>query len=267
MVILFFGDVFGKIGRKALVQVLPKLKKKYKADFTIANGENLAHGSSMTPSTLKELLEGGVDVVTGGNHTWEKPEVKDLFANQEIPIVRPYNYPPGTPGKGFRVVHNGQKSLVVLNFQGRVFMRELCDCPFRGLNQALEELNKAKLSEIPSLVDFHGEATSEKVAFGWHAAGRVSAVVGSHTQVQTGDERILEGGTAYITDAGMSGVKDGVIGLERGPIIEQYLTGLPKHASIPEKGTAMVEGVAITINEKTARATAIERIRETVEVA
>lgn len=267
MVILFFGDVFGKIGRKALGQVLPKLKKKYQPDFVIANGENLAHGSSMTPSTLKELLDAGIDVVTGGNHTWEKPEVHALFADKEIPIVRPYNYPPGTSGSGWRVVHNGQKSLVVLNFQGRVFMRELTDCPFRGLDQALNELNEAKLTHIPSLVDFHGEATSEKVAFGWHAAGRISAVVGSHTQVQTGDERILEGGTAYITDAGMSGVRDGVIGLERGPIIEQYLTGLPKRAPIPEKGVASVEGVAITIDDQTAQAIAIERIRETVQVA
>lgn len=260
MNLLFIGDVIGRPGRAAIQARLPGLVSRYQVDLTIANAENAAGGLGVTPTVAEELLGAGVDVLTTGNHVWRHREFAD-FAQSERRILRPANYPPGAPGQGaevFETAHSGP--VAVLNLVGRVFMEPL-DCPFRAADREIEAL-RGRTNLI--VVDIHAEATSEKVALGWHLDGRVSAAIGTHTHVQTADERVLPGGTAYITDVGMTGPRDSVIGIRREPVIERFLTGLPTRFEVAT-GPVILNGVAVTIDAETGTARSIERVIELIE--
>jgi metallophosphoesterase (TIGR00282 family) len=255
MRILFVGDVCGKPGRRIVQRRLPALRREFQVDFAIANAENSAGGTGITKDTVAELFGAGLDVLTGGNHTWQKREAYELL-DGDPRLVRPANYPPGVPGLGSTVVRASAGALAVLNLQGRIFMQPLED-PFRvGRSEA------ARLREFTPfvVVDFHAEATSEKIAVGWHLDGLVSAVVGTHTHVQTADERVLPGGTAYITDVGMTGPRDGVIGMDRRAILDRFLTQLPARFEVA-KGPVQLNAVLIETDDL-GRATGIRRIYE-----
>ena len=258
MRILFVGDIVGKPGRRILAQALPSLRREHAVDFVIANGENSAGGFGITHETFEEILAAGVQVVTGGNHTWQAREVLTLL-DSDLRLLRPANYPPGTPGRGagvFRLSPARDASAVaVLNLQGRIFMDPL-DSPFRvGWEQA-ERLRQ----ETPVIVvDMHAEATSEKIALGWYLDGRVSTVVGTHTHVQTADERILPGGTAFISDVGMTGPRDSIIGMAREEVLQRFLTLLPARFDVA-KGPAQLNAVLLDIDGETGRARSVERI-------
>ncbi|MFA6255420.1 MAG: TIGR00282 family metallophosphoesterase [Patescibacteria group bacterium] len=264
MKILFFGDVIGKIGRKAIREALPEMKKEYEPDLVIANVENLAHGTGVTSKTLQELIEAGADVFTSGNHIFKKPEALDLLQAKDSVLLRPANYLPTMPGAGYKIVTVGSRSLLVVNLLGRVFMKEEFDCPFLEIDKILTEVGQKDLAGI--IVDFHGEATSEKNALGWYLDGRVSAVLGTHTHVPTADERILPQGTAYITDVGMVGATDSVIGDKKEPIIESFLTGKSHVIEIPEEGEVDVDAVLLEIDPKTRKATKFRRVDRKIKV-
>ncbi len=266
MKVLFFGDIVGKLGRRAVAAILPFWKKKYRPDIIVANAENLAHGKGVTPETIQELVDAGVHAFTSGNHIWDKPQVLDVIKEKKVVLLRPANYPSGTPGEGWQVVTVGHKSLVIVNLQGRVFMHEHIDDPFRKLDEVLQEIKKQTKNKMPVFVDFHAEATSEKNAFGWYADGRVAVVVGTHTQVRSGDARLLLKGTAYQTDVGMSGARDGVIGVDREIIIKKFLTQRPAVHQIPEKGWAQVCATLIELDPKTKLAKKIIPLYNEVEV-
>lgn len=236
----------GKVGRRAVRQVLPELKAELKPDLTIANAENAAHGKGITPKTLRELMEAGVDFMTSGNHVWDRQEAFDCFNDPELSgkLIRPANWPGDVPGQGSKMLTVGTKNVLVINLLGRVFGKNLVDDPFR----AFDELLKTAIAPKPDLVlvDFHAEATSEKQAFGWHAAGRVGAVWGTHTHVPTADARLLaDTGTAYITDIGMCGYRDGIIGVSRESALPHYFRGLPMKMEVPEAGEATVNTILI----------------------
>ncbi len=256
MRILFIGDIVGKAGRQAIDGVLEKVVADYKIEFTIANGENAAGGMGITPSIAIEFLDQGVDVLTSGNHIWAKKEIVP-FLEEELRILRPANYPPKVPGRGSGIFHsrNGQR-LGVLNLEGRVFMKHL-DCPFR-VGEKEVELLREETNII--LVDFHAEATSEKMAMGWFLDGKVSAVLGTHTHVQTSDERILNEGTAYISDVGMTGPLDSVIGIRKEIALERLLTQIPWKFDVA-KDEIELQGVVIDVDPKTGKAENIQRIR------
>lgn len=258
--ILFFGDVVGKIGRRALKKVLPGLKKKYKPDLVIANGENLAHGLGVTKKTLKEMKEIGVNFLTSGNHIWNKKEINEIFNDPEYKdfIIRPANWPEGAPGEGAKLLKVGKFSILVINLMGRVFIEEDLDCPFKKTDEILSQYQDKKINAL--LVDFHAEATSEKVALGWYLDGRVSAVLGTHTHVGTIDAKILPKGTAHLVDVGMVGAKDSVIGQKKEEVLAGFLTQLPQTFEPPEKGEAIVNGVYLEIDPKTKKAKKIKRI-------
>jgi metallophosphoesterase (TIGR00282 family) len=256
MKVLFIGDIVGKPGRRAIQEILERLVSEYEIEFTIANGENAAGGMGITPPIALEILDEGVDVLTSGNHIWAKKEIIP-FLDEESRILRPANYPAQVPGRGKGVfqLSNGQK-IGVLNLEGRVFMKHL-DCPFRVAEKEVELLRK----ETPAiLVDFHAEATSEKIAMGWFLNGKVSAVLGTHTHVQTCDEGILDGGTAYITDVGMTGPLDSVIGIRKEVALERLLTQIPWKFDVAS-GDVVLQGVVVEIDEKTGKAKNINRIR------
>lgn len=255
MKVLFVGDITGKPGRRMLAAQLAALRRTHSLDAVIANGENSAGGMGLTAGVAAELFASGVDVITGGNHIWHNREAYALL-DAEPRVLRPANYPPGVPGRGSGVFATGGGGrLGVLNLQGRVFMQELDD-PFRVARDAAAELRAAAPAVI---VDFHAEASSEKVAMGWYLDGLVSAVIGTHTHVQTADERILPGGTAYITDVGMTGPRDGVIGMARAAILERFLTQLPVRFEVAS-GPVQLNAVIVSLAED-GRATAIERLQ------
>jgi metallophosphoesterase (TIGR00282 family) len=256
MRILFIGDIIGKPGRQAIVGLLERIIADYKIDFTIANGENAAGGMGITPSIAIEILDQGVDVLTSGNHIWAKKEIL-LFLDEELRILRPANYPPKVPGRGSGIFHSrdGQR-LGVLNLEGRVFMKHL-DCPFRVGEKEVELLRK-EANII--FVDFHAEATSEKMAMGWFLNGKVSAVLGTHTHVQTSDERILDGGTAYITDVGMTGPLASVIGIRKQVALDRLLTQIPWKFDVATEEIEL-QGVVIETDPETGKAKDIKRIR------
>ncbi|MEI7026296.1 TIGR00282 family metallophosphoesterase [Paenibacillus sp. y28] len=255
MRILFIGDVVGSVGRKALKYCLPILKDKYKPTVIIVNGENAAGGKGITPAIVKEMLAQGVHGITLGNHTWDNKEVFDII-DDEPRLIRPANFPEGTPGLGYTVIKAGSAEVALINLQGRTFLPPL-DCPFRKVDDILDELNK-KYKYI--FVDMHAEATSEKIAMGWYLDGRVSAVVGTHTHVQTHDEQVLPRGTAYVTDVGMVGSREGVLGMERAAVLKRFLTGLPSRF-IADEGKWMLHGVCIDLNPQSGRAQNISLVR------
>lgn len=260
MKILFIGDIVGRTGRRALACRLDRLIDIHNIDLVVANGENAAAGFGLTVDIARELFDLGIDVLTSGNHIWDKKEILDYLDRQER-LLRPANYPGDPPGTGSGIYATSAGLKVgVLNLEGRVFMNNL-DCPFRAADQLIEELRR----HTPIiLVDFHAEATSEKMAFGHFLDGRVSAVVGTHTHVQTADEQILPGGTGYITDAGMTGSRDAVIGIRKELAIEKFLTQMPVRFEVAKKDSVLC-GVLFTIDETTGRAVAVERVREEVD--
>ncbi|MDO8463246.1 MAG: TIGR00282 family metallophosphoesterase [bacterium] len=259
---LIFGDVVAKIGRRALAETLPELRATYAPDLILANVENLAHGLGITASTIREVFTAGVDIATGGNHIWRKPEGVELIRAGELPIVRPANYPEGAPGKGWYVRSVAGTDVLVVNLLGRVFMNNLVDDPFRTFDTILAE-HPAPIV----LVDFHGETTSERGAFGWYVDGRASVVYGTHTHVPTADERVFPQGTAFITDVGMTGARDTVIGVAVGSVIPGYTTGIGAAFAWPETGTAIVNAVVADVDPATGRATHIERAARTVTIS
>ncbi len=255
MRILFVGDVIGSPGRRALAKILPRVVRQHNVEVTIANGENVAGGIGITESTAGELFGCGVDIITGGNHIWDKRDSVAFISSCDR-LVRPANYPPGTPGVGHGLFTTRQgNTLGVVNLQGRVFMQAV-DCPFRVGAKLVEEL---LASTKVVLVDIHAEASAEKLALGWHLAGCASAVVGTHTHVQTADERILEGHTAYITDVGMTGPDRSVIGVKTELSLARFLTQRPHRFEVAE-GPCTMNAVLLDINEETGAATEIERV-------
>ena len=256
MRVLFIGDVVGSMGREMITEYIPRLKKKFRPQVTIVNGENAAAGRGITEKIYKKFLQDGVDVVTMGNHTWDNRDIFE-FIDQAKKMVRPANFPDGTPGQGIVFVKVNHLELAVINMQARSFMVDLDD-PFRKMNELIEEARK----RTPIIfVDFHGETTSEKQAMGWFLDGKVSAVVGTHTHVQTNDARILPQGTAYLTDVGMTGPYDGILGMRREPVIEKFLTALPKRFEVVENGRGLLSGCLLEIDDVTGKAKTIELIQ------
>ncbi len=236
-------------------RLLPRLRRQYGLDMIIANGENAAGGFGITPDIVGELLDTGIDVLTSGNHIWAQREIIP-YLDSEMPILRPLNYPPGVPGRGYLIT----RRTMVVNLMGRTFMADL-DCPFQAMDKLLASLeNKPPVI----IVDFHAEATSEKVAMGRYLDGRVSAVLGTHTHVGTIDTQILSKGTAYVTDIGMTGPADSIIGDDAESVIQRFLTGMPHRLSVG-KGKPVLNAIMVEVAEDSGRAVKIERICQTVE--
>ena len=250
--VLCVGDIVGKLGRRTVAAILPELRRELGLDFVIANGENTAGGRGLTPGTAEELFKCGVDVLTSGNHIWENREIYPVLDDGRSPIIRPMNYPEGVPGRGTHKHGN----VAVLNAMGRTFMGVALEDPFRAVDQALEDVQHCPIK----ILDFHAEATSEKIAMGYYLDGRVSAVIGTHTHVPTADTRILPNGTAYVSDLGMVGALHSVLGMQLEPVIDRFLTQLPTRFDPVDKGPAVFNSVLIDIDAQTGLATAIERV-------
>ncbi len=251
MRVLCIGDVIGRPGRRAVAGLVPGLRSELSLDIVVANGENAAAGRGLTYKTAKEIFDGGVDVITSGNHIWDDKEIIQHL-DSDLPILRPANYPPGVPGRG--ICSFG--GLTVLNLMGRTFMYEIDD-PFRTADRLLEGVPQGS----PVIVDMHAEATSEKIAMGWYLDGRVSAVVGTHTHVPTADERMLPKGTAFVSDLGMCGPRDSIIGVEPEPVIRKFLTGMPARFKVEEQAKVVqFNSVLVDIDESTGSARSIERV-------
>ncbi len=260
MRVLFLGDIVGRPGRHAVRATLARAREDLALDFVIANCENAAGGLGITAKIADALLAEGIDVLTSGNHIWAKKDMAP-YLDEEPRVLRPENYPGVAPGRGYEVYEGpGSLPVAVVNLQGQVFFDENVDNPFRVADTVLQDLSKR--SQV-IIVDFHAEATSEKRAFGYYLDGRVSAVLGTHTHVQTADEQILPGGTAYITDAGMSGASESVIGIQKDLAIERFLTQRPVRFSVA-KGSALLCGVVLDIDQLSGRARDITRFRKEV---
>ena len=261
---LIFGDVMGRIGREAILKALPELKQEYKPDLVLANAENLAHGKGVTLKTIREMHKGGIDFFTSGNHIFNNPGVQDVWSDPELKdiLIRPSNFPGGTAGEGKKMLSVGEKKVLVINLICQVFMKEDYGNPFKELDSILNEL-----SEKPDviLVDMHGEASSERIAFGLYADGRVSAVTGTHTHVPTADPRILSNGTAYLTDIGMTGARESVLGVSPEGPLSMFVTGKKAPFKIPAEGPVDLNCVLITVDAETGKAVNIEQIQKIIE--
>jgi len=260
MKVLLIGDIVGSPGREAVRRIVPKLRRGKSIDFVIANAENVAGGSGITPETVDELFQNKVDVITSGDHVWKKKELYETLSKDKR-VLRPANYPLTCPGSGMAVIslENGKK-IAVINLLGRVFMKP-ADCPFVAAEREIEKINRA--TKI-ILVDMHAEATSEKIAMGRFLDSRVSVVFGTHTHVQTADEKIFPGGTGYITDLGMTGPQDSVIGRRVDAIVEHFLTNMPKKFEVADKDVEL-QGVIVNIDDESGKALSIERVKEKIE--
>lgn len=260
LTLLAIGDVVGKPGRKAVQVLLPRLRARYNADFVVINSENSAGGIGVSPETADELLGAGADCLTNGNHTFSKREILPYFTT-ECRILRPANYPGGTPGKGMGIFPAGHgRRIAVINLMGRTFMEPL-ESPFKAADSLIAE---ARRQTNFILIDFHAETTSEKQALGYYVDGKVSAILGTHTHVQTADERVLDGGTAYLTDLGMTGPLNSVLGVRSDIVIQKFLTQLPVRFEVAD-GPVLLCGAVIEIDDATGKAVSIRRIQEPFE--
>lgn len=257
--ILFGGDIVGRPGRRAVKELLPQLRGRWAVDCVITNGENAAGGSGLTPETVREILQCGVHAITSGDHIWRNRAVYDIIDSEER-LLRPANFPPGVPGRGSAVIAlEGGLKVGIINLIGRVFMKP-AECPFRAAVREAESLRE----ETPLIiVDMHAEATSEKLAMGRYLDGRVTAVIGTHTHIQTADEQVFPGGTAYVTEAGMTGPTRSILGREIEPVLEHFITQMPQRFSVAG-GDAEFQGVLIRAEERTGKAVSIERVRERI---
>ena len=258
MKILAIGDTVGEPGRKILDTFIPRLREEEGIDFVVVNGENIAGGSGVTPQTSRELFRAGVDCIMSGDHIWDKREILEII-DQDQRILRPLNYPHGVPGRGATILKSRKGMAVgVVNVIGRVFMREQFNCPFKTAEEAVSHLRK----ETPIiLVDIHAEATSEKIALGWFLDGKVSAIFGTHTHIQTADEKILPKGTAYITDLGMTGSYDSVLGRDIQQVLERFLTQMPRRFEVATDNVQL-HGALFDIDEETGLALSVRRIQK-----
>jgi metallophosphoesterase (TIGR00282 family) len=256
MKILFLGDIVGHPGRRIVKEWLPRLREEFGPDLILANGENAAAGFGITPALVQELLDLGIAVLTSGNHIWDRREIVPYLAEHtDGRLLRPANFPPDAPGHGLYLGKTATGiDYAVLNLQGRVFMSPI-ECPFRTADALLERIPQVKIR----VVDMHAEATSEKLAMGWYLDGRATAVLGTHTHVPTADEALLPGGTAYITDLGMTGPYDSVIGIEKGSVIQKFLSQMPTRFEVA-KGDTRLAAVLIEADPETGRATSIQRL-------
>lgn len=260
--ILFFGDVMGNIGRKAIIKVLPILKKKYKTDLVMMNGENLAHGKGVTSKILKQMQESGINFFTSGNHIYSKGNADEIFQSKKFPIIAPANDPRTPKNNGYKLIEFGKKSLIMLNLLGKTFIdEENIQCPFKTLDKLIKETKKFKADY--TVLDFHAEATSEKVAMGHYADGRIDAVLGTHTHVQTNDARQLPQGTLYITDVGMVGAQESVIGIDKDIIIDKFINDSKIIFDIPLQGEVLINAILLELNKKSSK---IKVIREKVKI-
>lgn len=258
MKILLIGDIVGKPGRRAVSELVPQLKKEEGIVCVIGNGENAAGGSGITPEVADDLFRGGIDCLTSGDHIWKRNQIYELI-QQDARILRPANFPEGSPGQGSTIIRtSGGDPIGVINVTGRVFMPYHFDCPFRTVNREIEKL---KPSTRVILVDIHAEATSEKIALGWYLDGRVTAVFGTHTHIQTADERLLPKGTAYITDLGMVGPYDSVLGRRSDQIINRFLTQMPTKFELAEDNIQL-HGAILDVNTDTGKAISIKRVQK-----
>lgn len=256
--VLMIGDLMGNAGLGMFIKYMPMLAQQYKPDFVVVNGENSApNGRGITPKIMETLLAHGADVVTSGNHIWNQKDIFD-YIRVHKELLRPANFPAGQPGSGVATVSKNGMTLGVVNVQGRVFMRELSSCPFRTVDSALTFL---KTQTTMVVVDMHAEASAEKIAMGLYLDGRVSAVVGTHTHVQTADERVLPGGTAYVTDLGMAGALNSSIGMKKEAVIQNFITQLPTKFEVDLEPPMQLCGVAIELDKDSGKALSIERIR------
>lgn len=253
--ILHIADIMGEPGRKAVIRLVPRIIRDREVGFVIGNGENAAGGFGITKGVAHDLFHAGVDVLTGGNHMWDRKEILD-FIDDEARLLRPANYPGGVPGRGSGVFSASGLRIGVMNLLGRVFIKEV-ECPFAAADRELRVLNEETAIVV---VDLHAEATSEKMAMGWHLDGRVSAVLGTHTHIQTADERILPQGTAFISDVGMTGPFDSIIGIQKELALKRFLTQLPVRFS-PAKNDVHLNAVLVDVDAETGRALAIERLQ------
>jgi metallophosphoesterase (TIGR00282 family) len=247
MNILFIGDVMGQPGRAAVTKLLPELRKTHNVDLVIANGENLAHGKGSTRKTIQELLEAGVDLVTSGNHWADQTEMLEVANDTDVPFIRPANYPVGTPGRGYTLLTVRTQKVLVINLMGRVYMKQHFSDPFRGLDEILTKTSHEKPDVV--IVDFHADATGEAVAFGYFADGKVTAVLGTHTHVPTADATVLSKGTGYVTDVGMVGPRNSVLGMDPEAIIRQHMTQLPTKLEIAQSNEACFNFAVVHVSD------------------
>lgn len=258
--IIAFGDIIGRPGRRALATIIPDIRKEYSPDLIIGNGENLAHNEGTTEKTMNEILGNGVDFITMGDHAFDRePEMKRIFEKGSYPIIRPANFPPGTIGTGAKIIKIKKTKVAIINLLGRVFLRQIVDCPFRCADALLAEIKKQ--TDI-IICDFHAEATSEKKAMGFYLDGRVSLVYGTHTHIPTGDEQILPKKTAYLTDIGMLGPKRSIIGAEPENSIKHFLTQMPFNYEISEDTNIEANGIYAEVDIDNGRATLFKRFRK-----
>lgn len=260
MKFLVFGDVTGRVGREALASALPDLRSEYEPDVVIANVENIAHGSGITPDTVAEILASDIDVLTTGDHAWDNTPGFDVLNNPDVPIIRPANYPEGIAGRGYVVVQNGAFRIAVINLQGQVFFRNDPSNPFFAIDDLLLKPEIAEADVV--LVDFHVEASSEARAFGWHVDGRVTAVWGTHTHVPTNDAQVLPKGTGYITDVGMVGLHQSVIGADPDAALKRFLTQTKHKLTYDDSGSAEIGGLFLEIDPGSGTTTEIASVRQ-----
>ena len=264
MNILFFGDLVGKPARMALKKILPIYRERYKIDLVIANGDNLAHGKGVTEKTVEEIIKYGVDVVTCGDHIWDNlKQAKEILESGKYNFICPANLPAVDYKKGYKIIEVCSKNVLIINLVGRVFFQKYPDCPFRTVDKIIKE-NRDSVDAV--IVDFHCEATSEKKALGFYLSSRTSAVLGTHTHVQTADEEILDGKTAYISDVGMVGPRDSVLGCRKDIVMEQMLAQIPFKYKLSDDNNVLVNAVVIEIDNEDGKAKKIERINEVVKI-
>ncbi len=263
--ILFLGEVIGRLGRNAVLKTLPSLQKKYNPDFTLLNGEQLAGGKGLTLNTVLQIQDAGVDLITTGNHVWDKREFIEFLDDKSIPVIRPANYPDGVPGRGYQIVKKESKSVLVINLMGRSFFKEHFESPFLEADKILKKHSDLNSSSKIIIVDFHAETTSEKVSLGFYLDGRVSAVIGTHTHVPTDDLRILKDGTAHITDIGMIASEDSILGENKDSVLEHHLTQLPHRYKVAKEGSCCFNAIFMEIDSRSGKAKKVNKIKKIVK--